>query len=177
MPRGLGWHWQQNNERGYQWQPASLDHLDGQLSWGAMAGEGRSIGHTFTSPNSEANAFASRCPHCGSNWARRKIDSPIRDLGSGFQRIMQLLTDALMRELDQSVRKFVLFSDSRQDAAKLSTGIKKSHYLDVVRQIAFSHLHQRISNAASEYAQELENYDQTVQLFELQQMVVAEWSK
>jgi len=37
-------------------------------------------------------------------------------------------------------RKLVLFSDSRSDAAKLSTGIKLAHYLDTLRQIAFEAL-------------------------------------
>ena len=31
-------------------------------------------------------------------------------------------------------RKLVLFSDSRQDAAKLSVGVAKSHWLDALRQ-------------------------------------------
>lgn len=169
---GPRWTWQQDTVPGFEWRPATLAYDDGCLELGAMPGGGRSAGYTFIAPVDEANAFASKCPHCGSDWHGRRVDSPIRDLGSGFQRIMQLLTDALMRELEPAVRKFVLFSDSRQDAAKLSTGIKRDHYLDAVRQLAFSHLHQRIVGAAQQYTRDLEIYTGAVELFDLQRQIV-----
>jgi len=57
-----------------------------------------------------------------------------------------VLTDALLREIapippgvthaaEDSRRKLVLFSDSRQDAAKLAVGVAKSHWLDAMRQL------------------------------------------
>src|SRR6266404_1019975 len=49
-------------------------------------------------------------------------------------------------------RKLVLFSDSRQDAAKLSTGIKLAHYLDSVRQIAYAGLRNQATGAAAAQA-------------------------
>src|SRR5260370_25704931 len=153
---GPKWQWQQDNIRGFCWQPAALEQGLGRLSFprrARPAQPGESIGYAFNCPNDEANAFASRCPHCGSDWAGRRVDSPIRDLGSGFQRIMQLLTDGMMREIPDALkRKLVLFSDSRQDAAKLSTGINRAHYLDNVRQIAFGQLRQQIASAAADYA-------------------------
>jgi DEAD/DEAH box helicase domain-containing protein len=56
-----------------------------------------------------------------------------------------VLSDALLREIappaptqaasaEDPRRKLVLFSDSRQDAAKLAVGVAKSHWLDAVRQ-------------------------------------------
>ena len=54
---------------------------------------------------------------------------------TGFEKAAQVLGDALLRELPDSARKLVLFSDSRQDAAKLSAGFEKRHYQDLVRQI------------------------------------------
>ena len=168
---GPRWRWQQDNVQWYQWQPATLSHGDACLSMGAIAADDRSTGYTFAAPIDEANAFASRCPHCGSDWQGRSVDSPIRDLGSGFQRIMQLLTDALMRDLEPEVRKFVLFSDSRQDAAKLSTGIKQGHYLDVVRQLAFSLLNQRIAGAAQQYAQSVADHALAVELYNFQRQI------
>jgi Lhr-like helicase len=144
---GPRWDWQEN---GFQasWRPAELDLVSGRLSLlprvrseppGAVAG------YLFTFPNPTQNAFPSHCPHCGDNWSgRRGVTSPIRDLGSGFQRIVQLLCDALLREHRPGRgRKLVLFSDSRQDAAKLSTGIKRAHYLDTLRQVAYQTLHRR----------------------------------
>ena len=55
-----------------------------------------------------------------------------------FQKIAQVLSDTLLRDLAQpplvSERKLVVFSDSRQDAAKLSAGMRFSHYRDALRQ-------------------------------------------
>ena len=57
---------------------------------------------------------------------------------TGFQRVAQVLSDTLMREMphtpQESSRKLVVFSDSRQDAAKLSAGMRFAHYRDAVRQ-------------------------------------------
>ncbi len=57
---------------------------------------------------------------------------------TGFQRIAQVLSDTLLRQMpyaaQESNRKLVVFSDSRQDAAKLSAGMRFSHYRDAVRQ-------------------------------------------
>ena len=39
-----------------------------------------------------------------------------------------------MTPMDSSERKLVVFSDSRQDAAKLSAGMRFSHYRDALRQ-------------------------------------------
>ncbi|MBI4473474.1 MAG: DEAD/DEAH box helicase [Acidobacteria bacterium] len=168
---GPKWQWQEG-QPGFCWQPAILELTLGRLSLPRRvrtARHGESTGYVFNCPDDEANAFPSKCPHCGSDWAGRRVNSPIRDLGSGFQRVMQLLTDGMMREIgDASKRKLVLFSDSRQDAAKLSTGIKLAHYLDNVRQIAFGRLRQQITNAASKYAQALKRYQEMCELLDLE---------
>jgi hypothetical protein len=119
----------------------------------------------FEAPADDVNAFPSKCPHCGADWKRRRIGSPVRDLGSGFQRIVQLLCDALMREMPTGPgRKLVLFSDSRQDAAKLSTGIKRDHYLDTVRQIAFRELQTQAARADAGYRQALTERQEALDL-------------
>lgn len=87
----------------------------------------------------------SLCPHCEANWSGMTNAAPIRTQRTGFQKIAQVLSDALLREIappelaagvpvEDSRRKLVLFSDSRQDAAKLAVGVAKSHWLDAVRQ-------------------------------------------
>jgi Lhr-like helicase len=86
--------------------------------------------------------FPTRCPSCGDDWEwksrpiedRGRWRSPIRTMGTGFEKISQVLVDGLLRRLGEP-RKIVLFSDSRQDAAKLSAGLEKSHYQDLVRQL------------------------------------------
>src|SRR5579885_1163250 len=83
------------------------------------------------------NAYPARCPRCDTNWARRDIGSPVRTQRTGFQKLAQVLSDVLLREVgyqNPSGRKLVVFSDSRQDAAKLSAGMRFAHYRDSVRQ-------------------------------------------
>jgi DEAD/DEAH box helicase domain-containing protein len=82
--------------------------------------------------------YPARCPRCDADWSRRQIGSPIRTLRTGFQKIAQVLSDALLREITgnniTASHKLVVFSDSRQDAAKLSAGMRFSHYRDALRQ-------------------------------------------
>jgi len=86
------------------------------------------------------------CPRCGDDWEMFKTGrkkkpvedfgrtrSPIRTMGTGFEKMGQVLADALLRNLPEP--KLVLFSDSRQDAAKLSAGLEKRHYQDLVHQL------------------------------------------
>ena len=165
---GPQWRWMNGTHR---WQPAALHSAHGRLTYevrSRAAQPQESIGFAFSCTDDEANAFPTKCPHCGDDWARRRIESPIRDLGSGFQRVMQLLSDSMMRQVpDVRKRKLVLFSDSRQDAAKLSTGIKHAHYLDNVRQIAFGRLVRQIENSEAEYARAMEVYEQSCELVRL----------
>lgn len=152
---GPQWRWQQNSQPGWRWAPAVLDHDSARLTRpqrSLPSTPGRTGGYVFSSPDPDANAFPSKCAHCGADWARRRVGSPIRDLGSGFQRVVQLLCDAMMRELQPESRKLVLFSDSRSDAAKLSTGIKLAHHLDTLRQIAYEVIAAEGSAASAAYA-------------------------
>lgn len=159
---GPSWRWTEGRNPGYQWRPARLDHTDGRLfvppRRAATVPPNETAGFIFRSPIEEANAFPSRCPHCAADWSRRPgVNSPIRDLGSGFQRVVQLLCDALVREMPPAQgRKLVLFSDSRQDAAKLSTGTKLSHYLDILRQVAFAVLRRAGEEALRQYQEGFE---------------------
>lgn len=89
------------------------------------------------------------CPQCGDDWeifkTSRVVEDPsrtrssVRTMGTGFEKANQILSDSLLRELGDS-RHLVVFSDSRQDAARISAGLEKSHYLDLVRQLAVSAL-------------------------------------
>ncbi len=166
---GPQWRWRWRNSD-HRWQPAALHLTSGRLTYEMRLRSAHmyeSVGFAFNCTDEETNAFPTKCPHCGDDWSHGQIESPIRDLGSGFQRIMQLLSDGIMRQTDVSRRKLVLFSDSRQDAAKLSTGIKHAHYLDSVRQIAFGRLVQQVTSAESEYARDMEIHQQSLELIHL----------
>jgi ATP-dependent helicase YprA (DUF1998 family) len=165
---GPQWRWMNGDHR---WQPAALHFTHGRLTYEVRmraVQPQESVGFAFYCTDDGVNAFPTKCPHCGDDWARRRIESPIRDLGSGFQRVMQLLSDGMMRQIpDVRRRKLVLFSDSRQDAAKLSTGIKHAHYLDNVRQTAFGRLVQQIEDSEAEYVRSMAVYQQSCELLQL----------
>ena len=98
-----------------------------------------------------------KCPQCNADWelftsGQRRTGrsgtraAPVRRSATwvrGYEKIVQVLVDALGRELlddGDLARRLVLFSDSRQDAAKLSAGLEKRHYQDLVRQLIVEQL-------------------------------------
>lgn len=82
--------------------------------------------------------FPHKCPQCEVKYHVDDKDSytPIRRHGTGLQKVNQILADALIRSMKNEKEdntKVVLFSDSRQSAAKLAAGIELDHYRDVMR--------------------------------------------
>ena len=83
-------------------------------------------------------SFPNKCPQCEIEY---KVDdknsfTPLKRHTTGLQKVNQVLADALVRSMKHSKEnntKVVLFSDSRQAAAKLAAGIELDHYRDVVR--------------------------------------------
>ncbi|SNS38961.1 Helicase conserved C-terminal domain-containing protein [Geodermatophilus pulveris] len=123
-------------------------------------------------------AFPSKCPHCGDdrelklNWLKpedpKRNRSPIRTMGTGFEKVNQLLSDVLMRDLGDD-RKLVVFSDSRQDAARIAAGLEKSHYQDLVRQLVVTVLDRPIDlspQKAAEYWSDPDAGDDAVAAWE-----------
>jgi len=123
------------------WRAARFTPADGKV---ALGGPGYlyyvPAMHSPIPPAGESpkQAYPARCPRCDADWSRRQIGSPVRTLRTGFQKIAQVLSDALLRNIapagSSQSRKLVVFSDSRQDAAKLSAGMRFSHYRDALRQ-------------------------------------------
>ena len=138
---------------GRSWQAAHLSLGDGRVAFGgapapavpgylyyvpALHGPNGEIpGLNPPATESAWRECPSRCPRCDTNWAHRDIGSPIRTQRTGFQKMAQILSDAVLREIGSAspdTQKLVVFSDSRQDAAKLSAGIRFAHYRDTLRQ-------------------------------------------
>ena len=130
------------------WRAAHLDPVDGRVGLGGAPQCARS-GYLYYVPSVHGQnpprvgvareAYPARCPRCDVDCARRTVvRSPVRTQRTGFQKIAQVLSDGLLRYLAQpplsAERKLVVFSDSRQDAAKLSAGMRFSHYRDALRQ-------------------------------------------
>ncbi|MDG6218375.1 MAG: DEAD/DEAH box helicase, partial [Candidatus Thermoplasmatota archaeon] len=97
----------------------------------------------------EYRASPSICANCGQDYSSGKgrFSSPIRGFRTGFTKFSQILTKSLFSELPESSRKVVVFSDSREDAARISAGIERSHFSDLFREILTAKLH---SNALEE---------------------------
>jgi DEAD/DEAH box helicase domain-containing protein len=81
------------------------------------------------------SAFPQYCPRCDGGDPGLAYP-PVGRHEIGFQRIVQVLADGTLRQLeDEDRRKLVVFTDSRQDAAKLAGGVELDHYRDLVRQL------------------------------------------
>ncbi|MEU6359850.1 DEAD/DEAH box helicase [Streptomyces albidoflavus] len=89
-------------------------------------------------------AAPTQCPGCGDNWELRRLGreslslsdprrlrTPVRSMRTGFEKVNQVLTTGVLSQLP--VPQAVVFSDSRQDAAKLSAGLGLRHYQDLLR--------------------------------------------
>lgn len=89
----------------------------------------------------EKSALPTKCPRCDADYGKRdKFPTPLRIHRTGFQKACQVIAGGLLREMplpsqlgSSSSRKLVIFSDSRQDAAKLAAGMEIDHYRDMVR--------------------------------------------
>ena len=88
---------------------------------------------------SDTMALASICPSCGINYSRKKgMKTPIRGFRTGFSKMIQILSKELFYKLDE--KKLIVFSDSREEAARTSNGIERSHYQDLIREMIYNEL-------------------------------------
>ncbi len=99
----------------------------------------------FRPDSSYKSQYPNICVCCGAKLRDDKVDenslTPIHRHYTGVQKVNQLMADILVRTLaekDEKNAKLVLFSDSRQAAAKLSAGIEMDHYKDMVRSFLLS---------------------------------------
>lgn len=123
----------------HRWAPALLDVFTGVIQCQASAPHPSVVsGRLYRINDNEAPAFPPVCPRCDTDYRRGRATSPLRRHRTGFQRSCQVLASALAREMPEytrgrRTRKLVIFSDSRQDAAKLSAGMELDHFRDMVR--------------------------------------------
>jgi len=80
-------------------------------------------------------ALPPRCASCGIDYHQKKRVSPIRGFRTGFSKVTQLLTDELFSQLPQKSRKMVVFSDSREEAARTSSSVERQHYYQLFREV------------------------------------------
>lgn len=130
-----------------EWNLASLDTRNAVVSPTEREGATSLFGRLFflrpsaSSPTKQGSASPRCCPACGTDYSRRKPGmgalSPLRSFRTGFAKSSQLLATELFSVLRVSGRtaKSVVFSDSRQDAARAALDIERRHHQDTRRQL------------------------------------------
>jgi DEAD/DEAH box helicase domain-containing protein len=117
------------------WNFGTLYSLQAELT---QAGTPDAANVTFMLTGEEGGeGMPSTCPYCE---VTRQTYSPVSPHRIGAQRVSQVLGSALFRAMrdqvdDSEKTKLIVFSDSRQGAAKLSAGLEHDHYLDTLRQM------------------------------------------
>lgn len=133
------------------WRRATLEPASGKVVLGNVGNVSESTvsgflfalqGITDSADLERFSALPSICPSCGADYSRRESRmSPVGGFRTGFSKISQLLTKELFYLLPRNaLRKLVVFSDTREDAASISNGIERSHYLDLVREAMYEEL-------------------------------------
>lgn len=89
-------------------------------------------------PEEASNKLPDLCPCCEVKSKGKGKDRipPLKRHSTGVQKVNQVMADALIKTMKtegEKNSKIVLFSDSRQSAAKLSAGIELDHYRDALR--------------------------------------------
>lgn len=119
------------NER--HWLSSKFDCISGELTINRMETE-----YFKYDKKKSAAPFPERCPAC--DWQIKYDEeeqtlTPLYHHGTGVQKVDQVFADSLIRILKnrKEKSKLILFSDSRQGAAKLSAGIELDHYRDEIR--------------------------------------------
>ena len=103
-------------------------------------------------------ALPDRCPRCdqrgynpdnGAFWQGR-VRSPIRAHTSGLAQSSQLYLSQLIRSMGPEVAdsRTIVFTDSRDDAARTAAGVTRNHYRDLIRQLIRQELDRPSLNGA-----------------------------
>lgn len=143
QPQDLEW---ELDKRKRKWVRAKLDRVTGVLKQNNTAPQPDEIPgwlYHVAGNHPEERALPSKCPRCDADYGKRnRFPTPFRFHRTGFQKACQVLASGLLREMPAPIsptaassRKLVIFSDSRQDAAKLAAGMERDHYRDMVRML------------------------------------------
>ncbi|MCP2320913.1 DEAD/DEAH box helicase domain-containing protein [Nocardia amikacinitolerans] len=123
----------------------------GLIQRSGAAPTGLSLTSKGAGPDDRIPALPDRCPACGyaPNFAKKKgafragqVSSVIRAHTSGTAAATQLYLSHLVRSLAYgqepsaaSEAKTIVFTDSRDDAARTAAGVARNHHRDLVRQV------------------------------------------
>jgi DEAD/DEAH box helicase domain-containing protein len=122
------------------------------------AGQGNAVVLRHTGAGLDGLSFPALpeiCPRCHGREANRDasvffagaVRSPIRGHTSGRSQLNQMAVSQLFRSLgsEGAQSRTIVFTDSRDDAARISAGISLNNFRDQVRQVVRQLLHDRVS--------------------------------
>ena len=146
-PYGVLWKGDVRGNDGDGWPCVAYDTTSGEITPDRTGGY-----RLHEQVNDSTSRFPHKCPRCEVEYKEKDRNdfTPIRRHSVGLQKVNQLLSDALIRAMKhegEANTKLVLFSDSRQSAAKLSAGIELDHYRDVLRWAILRALSEEDNNA------------------------------
>lgn len=124
------------------WNTISYDHINGLLHKGTSNNE-----YIFNEKE------MSKCIICQAEKIDENVDTgekknkvektTITSHGISMQKMSQILADNIAGELSEE-SKLIVFSDSRQACAKLSSGIEENHYFDVLRTLLINSINKLV---------------------------------
>ena len=100
-------------------------------------------------------ALPDRCPRCdtrgwnlGAKFFSGNVRSPIRAHTSGAAQATQLYLSQLVRSMGETAAdsRTIVFTDSRDDAARTAAGVGLNHHRDVIRQLTQQVLSEEAAN-------------------------------
>lgn len=127
-----------NIANGGLWVSASLNPRNGRIKEGVE--KGWIVGYLFKQlvQDDEMKALPSQCPCCAQKYHHNaQRTSPFRHFSTPHNKTAQVLTTQLLKEISRDVdeRKLIVFSDSRNAAAKLSAQLEQDNFWDSMRKI------------------------------------------
>lgn len=101
----------------------------------------------------KGSATPAACPSCGTSYLFRRQgrSSPIRNFRTGFAKTSQLLATEMFEMLHaangEATPKAIVFSDSRQDAARSAADLEANHFQDLMRDVVVRLARRRVDEA------------------------------
>ena len=123
----------------------SYDPLLGAVMAASGIGDGMVVSGIPLDRDVSPAALPVYCPRCdqrtgqldGASYFKGEVRSPIRAHTSGLAQSTQLLMTQLHRSMGETVEdsRTIVFTDSRDDAARTASGTELNHFRDLVRQL------------------------------------------
>jgi DEAD/DEAH box helicase domain-containing protein len=167
------------NNSGYtgEWLQSNLHWKTGEVEKGLSQINETTNGYIYQitgiEPENE-EAFPEICPACGEDYRFKLKKSPIRTFRTGFTKISQTMAKEMYYQLINNSlngniqnEKLVIFSDSREDAARLANDIERFHYLESVKELVFNKLQDDLFSEIELFDHKINNTELTNRVKEL----------